>query len=233
MTDDAARDDAVETADAAPAAVPDAADGADGADAAERRKPTKAERLEAKAARLRAAEERRREAAEQRDAVGRQPALRGWLIATAVLSVVTAGLVVVLVLGYLSWQHQRDLDTARTGALTAAKAFAVDFGSYDYQHLDTEFGEVATKMTPSFAKSYLETSNKLKPTFTQYKVQVTARVQGAGVTSASTSKAVVVLFLDQTVKNSQSSTPRIDRNRLEIDLVKSKGRWLVDKVLAR
>jgi Mce-associated membrane protein len=192
-------------------------------------KPTKAEKLEAKAARLREAAERR--AADT--AAGRPPQRRGFVIATAVLAVVCAALVALLLVLYFSWQDQRDKTSARDDAVAAAKSFALDFGAYDYQHLDTEFQEVAQKMTPGFAKSYLQTSDKLKPTFEQYKTQVTAHIQGWGVTSSSTSKATVIVFLDQTVHTSQSTTPRIDRNRLEIDLVHTGGKWLVSKLLAK
>ena len=110
---------------------------------------------------------------------------------------------------------------ARDAAVAAAKSFAVDFGSYDYEHLDTEFQEVAELMTPAFAKSYLETSDKLKATFEQYKTQVTAKIQGSVSPRPSATEAVVVVFLDQTVHTSQSTAPRIDRNRLEIHLVKT------------
>jgi Mce-associated membrane protein len=194
-----------------------------------RPKPTKAERLEAKAARLRSAEERRAADA----AAGRAPKPVGLMVATGVLAGVVAALVALLLVLYFSWQHQRDENSARDDAAAAAKSFALDFGAYDYQHLDTEFQEVAHRMTPDFARSYLSTSDKLKPTFEQYKTQVTARIQGWGVTSSSTSGATVVVFLDQTVRTSQSSTPRIDRNRLEIHLVHSGGKWLVSKLLAK
>jgi hypothetical protein len=35
------------------------------------------------------------------------------------------------------------------------------------------------------------------------------------------------------VRTSQSSTPRVDRNRLEIHLVQQDGKWLVAKLLAK
>ena len=194
-----------------------------------RPKPTKAEKLEAKAARLRVEDERR--AADT--AAGRPPQRVGFVISTVVLGAVAAVLVALLLILFFSWQHQRDVNSARDDAVAAAKSFALDFGAYDYQHLDTEFQEVAQKMTPDFAKSYLDTSDRLKATFVQYKTQVTARIQDWGVTSASTSKATVIVFLDQTVRTSQSSTPRIDRNRLEIQLVHSGGKWLVAKLLAK
>jgi Mce-associated membrane protein len=158
--------------------------------------------------------------------------------------VLAAALATLLLITFFAWQHQKDVNashgqdttaaaTARAAAVDAAKSFAVDFGSYDYQHLDSEFQEVAGRMTPDFAKSYLETSGKLKHTFEQYKTRVTARVQGFGVTSATSTSAVVVVFLDQTVHTSQSATARIDRNRLEIHLVRTDGTWLVSKLLAK
>ena len=187
---------------------------------------------------------RGRGAARRAAAAGSAPSRRGLVIATAVSGAVAIALGTLLIITFLAWQHQKDVNSsrgqvstdvtaARVAAVAAAKSFAVDFGSYDYQHLDTEFQEVADRMTPDFAKSYLETSDKLKPTFEQYKTQVTARIQGIGVTSASATNAVVVVFLDQTVHTSQSTAPRIDRNRLEIHLVQTGGEWLVSKLLAK
>jgi len=209
-------------------------------------KPTRADKLEAKAARIRLQQERLAADA----AAGRLSDRQPFVIATVVLAVVAAALAALLLVTFLAWQDAKDskakaaaiggvsaapdLSAPTTAAaLATAKAFAIDFGSYDYQHLDTEFQEVAKRMTPSFAHSYLQTSEKLKPTFEQYKTQVTAQIQGFGVTSASPTAAVVVVFLDQTVRTSQTSTPRIDRNRLEIHLVYTGGKWLVSKLLAK
>lgn len=223
-------------------------------DAAPKVKLSKAERLEAKAARLRAEQERRAADA----AAGRTPGPRAGMLPLAVLGAIALALAAALVVFVVAWVNrgdelsrqravmqravaaaQHEAAAARIGnvndnpAVAAAKTFALDFGSYDYRHLDTDFAEVAKRMTPSFAKSYTETSDKLKPTFEQYKTQVTAQLQGWGLTSATLSEAVVVVFLDQTVRTSQSATPRIDRNRLEIQLVHSDGKWLVAKLLAK
>jgi hypothetical protein len=211
-----------------------------------RRKPTRAEKLEAKAARLRQEHERR--AAEA--AAGRLPDRQPFVIATIALAVVAAALAALLLITFFAWQDAKDSKAkaapvtsgaaapdlaapTTAAALATAKSFAVDFGTYDYQHLDTEFQEVAQRMTPSFARSYLQTSGKLKPTFVQYKTRVTATIRGYGVTSASSTAAVVVVFLDQSVMTSQSSIPRVDRNRLEIHLVYLDGKWLVSQLYLR
>ena len=207
-------------------------------------KLTKAQRLEAKAARLREAEQRR--AADV--ASGKPVASRGMVVAVAALTAIAVILAALFTVTLIGWLHRGDTidrDKAkitaaqaasvqgRNPAVAAAKEFALDFGSYDYRHLDADFSEVAQKMTTGFAKSYTQTSDQLKPTLTQYKTQVTARIQGFGLTSSRGNRAVVVVFLDQTVRTSQSSTPRIDRNRLEVHLVHVHGKWLVAKLLAK
>ena len=196
-------------------------------------KPTKAERLEAKAARL-------REQAQRRASAGTPPRPTPWIVATTVLAVVCAGLTALSIVLFVSREDQkntvddlRSANAVRSDVVQVAKTFALDFGSYDYRHLDTDFSEVAKRMTPSFAKNYTDTSSQLKATFLRYKTQVTAHIQGYGLTSVTGAQAVVVVFLDQTVRTSQSSTPRIDRNRLEVHLVRVKGKWLVAKLLAK
>ncbi|MDT4925013.1 MAG: Mce-associated rane protein [Pseudonocardiales bacterium] len=203
---------------------------------------TKAERLEAKAARLREAEA----LAAERAAENAAPAgsRNGWVIA---LGAVSAVLVVIVVLGavYLFQVRddrasaQRELAGLRSAATTratvvaVATTYAVDFGSYDYRHLDADFKKVASHLTPSFAANYTKSSDGLKPTIVQYQGKSTARVQGVGVSSATTSSATVIVFLDQTVTTSQSTTPRVDRNRLQMKLVRRNGTWLIENLLLK
>ncbi|MCW2596967.1 MAG: hypothetical protein JWP39_2855 [Jatrophihabitans sp.] len=223
--------------EAAPAEAGSAEAGAEeaaSADSPERPK-TKAERLEAKAARLRAADERRAELAAARAAAGVpvRPRSTGLIAAMAVLAVLVVALGAVVAVLVPAWLHQRDVNAARVSALTAAKSYAVDFGSYDYQHLDRDFAKVAAHLTPGFKKSYLDSSTKLQPAIVQYKGKSTATVQGLAASTATTAKVSVVILLDQTVTTSQSSTPRIDRNRLQMDLVRQKGTWLIAKLLLK
>jgi Mce-associated membrane protein len=151
----------------------------------------------------------------------------------AVLAVLVVALGAVVAVLVPAWLHQRDVNAARVSALAAAKSYAVDFGSYDYQHLDRDFAKVAAHLTPGFKKSYLDSSTKLQPAIVQYKGKSTATVQGLAASTATTAKVSVVILLDQTVTTSQSSTPRIDRNRLQMDLVRQQGTWLIAKLLLK
>jgi hypothetical protein len=115
-------------------------------------------------------------------------------------------------------------------AVTAARSYAGEFGSYDYRHLDADFAKVAAHLTPQFKTSYIASSSKLKPAIEQVKGVAVGSVRAAGLVSATDTTALVAVFLDQKVTTSQSSTPRIDRNRLLVSLVKSGDTWLISKL---
>ena len=145
------------------------------------------------------------------------------LIASIVIAGLTA-LTAVLAVKLSDRNHQNDL---RSSATSAARQFAIDFSTYDYRHLDQDFAKVSAHLAPSFREQYASTTSSLKSVVVQYRGVATASVQGLGVTSVSSTKAVVVVFLDQQVTNSATKTPRIDRNRLEVTLQRSKGQWLL------
>jgi Mce-associated membrane protein len=213
------------------------------------RKPTRAERLEAKAAQLRLSEQRAAERAEEQrqakaaasgDASGPGRGRLGWLLVAA--GVVIVGLAVALALVAVDLGHRDDqlatarrdanglsqLQSLRESALSSARKYAVDFGSYNYAKLDHDFQLVSSHLTKSFADKYAQISQQLKSVIVKYKGRSTATVQGAGVSSVTGKQAVVVLFLDQTVTTTQSSKPRVDRNRLTMTLQRqADGTWLI------
>jgi Mce-associated membrane protein len=50
------------------------------------------------------------------------------------------------------------------------------------------------------------------------------------VQSVSKDRAVVLLFVDQSVANTKLPDPRIDRSRMKMTLEKVDGRWRASKV---
>ena len=217
---------------------------------------TRAEELEAAAAKL-LAEAKSQRAAERAAARKAPPAdaptsrATGWIVATAVTATL---LVVALVAGVLWIVHLNNrndelaakyqkgrraaasatagpTDALRASALSAAKEYAADFASFDYQHLDADFAKVTAHLTPAFANSYQSVAAKLKATVVELKGRSTATVQAAAVQSVSATSAVVLIFVDQSITSAQSSTPRIDRQRMQMSLLRSKGTWLVDKLV--
>jgi Mce-associated membrane protein len=147
-----------------------------------------------------------------------------------VLGVVAIGLAVALALTMLQLGDNSNLDSARTSALAAARTYSVELAGYNYLHLDQDFAVVQSHSTPSFQHSFSQSSDALKSTLVKYHASASATVVAAGLVSASTSRAVALVFLDQTVTNSTQSKPTTDRSQVEITLVHSSGRWLIDQV---
>ncbi len=156
-----------------------------------------------------------------------------WMHSRAAL--VSAGalivaLVVGLALSLSALANQNALANSRSSALSAARTYTVELASYNYRDLDRDFSTVAANSTPSFRRTFAESSDALKSTLSRYKATAAAKVVATGVVSVSTSRAVVLVFLDQNIANSTQTKPSTDRSQVEITLVRSGGRWLVDQV---
>jgi len=146
----------------------------------------------------------------------------------AMLVVTLAGALVVTT---VQLRHRNAVDSARTSALAAAKTYAVELASYDYRHLDQDFGQVLAHSTPTFRQSFTQSSNALKSVLTKYNATSKATVVAAGIVSASTSRVVALLFLNQSVSNStQKGGPTSDQSRIEITMLHVGGKWLINAV---
>ena len=122
----------------------------------------------------------------------------------------------------------------RSSAQRAASADAALLGSYDYRNLTgpgSAWSKVEKQATPSFKKSFLSTSGDLGKLLTQYNATATAKVLTTGISTITTKRAVVLVFLDQTVTNQvQKSSNTSQPLRVEIVLSRQGGKWLVDNL---
>jgi Mce-associated membrane protein len=154
-----------------------------------------------------------------------------WLaagVAAAVLAATAtalAGVVTARVSSANAVEHTR---SEVIGAATSGVATVL---SYDYRHLDANFAAAERLLTPRFRKQYDDTTGKgVRPLAAKYKAISSADVSAAGVVDAQRDRAVVLVFVNQTVTNSQLTAPRLDRSRIDVTLVRSNGRWLIDKL---
>lgn len=123
---------------------------------------------------------------------------------------------------------------AGPGALTAEAAAARETRAtltYNYKTLAADFAAAEAGLTPKFRASYLgTTASSVTPLAAKYHAVSTATVSAAGVSVASPSAATVLLFVDQTVENTQLAHPRLDRSRIKVSMLKLNGHWLVDNL---
>jgi Mce-associated membrane protein len=154
----------------------------------------------------------------------------------AVVAVVALAVAVAVVLAVVVSGLSGRTDQAPSGSATAAVENAASAGakaalSYDYRHLGTDFAAAEKLMTPSFKANYISQTNRnVKAPAAKFHAVSDATIEGAGVASMSSSRATVLLFVDQTVRNTQLSAPRLDRSRVQVSLVRSNGKWLINNL---
>lgn len=151
---------------------------------------------------------------------------------------IVVGLLALLVLGaggFAGWQWYRhaQLDSAREAATGAARQFALDLTSYDFTKIDDNLKKVTGDSTDSFAKQYQSVANNLTQLMRQYKAVAKSTVVQTGIAEATTDRAVVLLFVDQTITNTNSPQPRVERNRLQLTVLNQDDTWRLDDVQLR
>lgn len=158
----------------------------------------------------------------------REPsARRRFLVIEGISLVVIVGLAIALIVSQVQLSNRDSLNPDRTSAVAAAKAYAHDVATYSYLHLHRDFGRVESESTPSFRRSFIRSSDGLAKVLVQYKATASAKVLAAGVASISSTKAVVLLFVNQSVANSAQKGVSTDNSRIEVTLSRSDGRWLL------
>jgi Mce-associated membrane protein len=130
---------------------------------------------------------------------------------------------------------QNAASARRAEVLAAAQKYGVYLSSYSYKNLTgngSDWKLVSANATASFNHDFSQTSGSLGQLLRQYNATATGKVVAAGISSVTTSKAVVLLFIDQTVTNSanKSSTPQTQPLRVLLTMVHQHGRWLIDSL---
>jgi Mce-associated membrane protein len=173
----------------------------------------------------------------------RRPSSGGWWGSRASLLVLSAVLLVavlltsLLALGLLGNRGIEDIrqadatDSAGLAATAAAERAATAILAYNASSLDSDQAAAARFMTPTFARKYDATFEKVvKPAAEESKAKVTAEVQGSSVVRAAPDRVRVLLFVDQTTVSTANEGPQKALNRVEMDMVERSGTWLVDNI---
>ncbi|MGV0741317.1 DUF3329 domain-containing protein [Mycolicibacterium sp. XJ870] len=151
---------------------------------------------------------------------------------------VAVGAVVVLIAGlsalsgYLGWQsyQAKQLQAAGDEALRTANSYAVTLTSVDTNNLDANFKAVLDGSTGEFRDVYAESSTQLRQLLIDHKATGHGLVVDSAIKSVSTDEVVVLLFVDQTVTNTEVPDPRVDRSRIVMTMQKADGQWKAAKV---
>jgi Mce-associated membrane protein len=154
----------------------------------------------------------------------RQYLRRGILPSLLVVSLAVSGF-----LGWKQWQEHQ-IKQAGEQAQQAAIAYAQVLTSIDSNNVDQNFRQVLDGATGEFKDMYTQSSVQLRQLLIDNKATAHGVVVDSAIQSESTNKVVVLVFIDQTVTNTQAPDPRIDRSRIKITMEKVDGRWRASKV---
>jgi Mce-associated membrane protein len=134
--------------------------------------------------------------------------------------------------GFLGWKlwQEHQVRAAGEQAQQAAIAYAQVLTSIDANKVDENFRQVLDGATGEFKDMYTQSSVQLRQLLIDNKASAHGVVVDSAIQSESTNKVVVLVFIDQTVANSTSPDPRIDRSRIKMTMEKVDGRWRASKV---
>lgn len=149
---------------------------------------------------------------------------------TLVLFAVAAAAVACLVLSALTAPRLAaagDREQRRTEVLQAARQHAVNFTTLDHQHLDRDLGRVLAGATGEFKEQFRAGAEDLSELVTANEAVSEGEVLEAGIVSDDEDSARVLVVADSTVTNLAGPAPQKRHYRLQLDLVRDSGRWLV------
>jgi Mce-associated membrane protein len=153
---------------------------------------------------------------------------RGWLKPALIGGLAAA----VGAAGFFGWQFMQEHQVKAAGedAQRAAVTYAQVLTSVDSDKVDENFKQVLDGATGEFKDMYSQSSVELRQLLIENKATAHGVVVESALQSASKDKAVVLLFVDQSVSNTKLPDPRIDRSRMKMTLEKVDGTWRASKV---
>ena len=151
----------------------------------------------------------------------------GRLALLAALAVVAVAAVAVLVTAGSRVSAASARDERRSQILSAARQQAVDFTTLDYRHLDRDLGRVLRGATGDFRSQFRSGTKDLSTLVTQNKAVSRGEVLDAALVSDDTDSARVLVVADSTVTNAAQPSPAKRHYRMQLDMVRHGGRWLV------
>jgi len=148
--------------------------------------------------------------------------LRRWLAVATLAATVGCG-------GWLALQHYQT-HLAGEQALEAAEAFALRLSDIDADNIDRSFAAIAEGATGEFATMHTRSGVRLRQQLIDASATARGSIADAALKSADRNHAVVVLLVDQAVRNADHPEPVLDRSRIRMTMDKVDGRWLASRV---
>ena len=167
---------------------------------------------------------------EAEDSAAPERRLPRWLVAAA-----AALLVLATFLGVLAAQYKSQLDRERNrreDVEELAARFAANFVTYDYRTLDDSLRRITADATPKFGNDYERLfRTSVSALITETRAQSRGTVTDVFLGEIEDESANVLTVLNVERQGISGRVP-VAGTYLELDLVRTQGRWKVDNVTA-
>jgi Mce-associated membrane protein len=104
--------------------------------------------------------------------------------------------------------------------------------SYNWQTLDKDVTAAEAVMEPSFRSEYAKTMASVKAQTVKNQVKLSAAAVASSVVTASPTKVVALVFVNQVTTAKGTNNQRIDQNRVLVTLTRHGGEWRVSQMKA-
>ncbi|MBB2993164.1 Mce-associated membrane protein [Mycolicibacterium iranicum] len=161
------------------------------------------------------------------------PAQRGvdWSRVVAFIVLPALALLLAAGAGYLKWQDNsvRNSEVASITSVQAARDTAIALLSYAPDTVEQQLGAARERLTGEFLDSYTTLTNDvIVPGAKEQQISAIASVPAAASVSATPDRAVVLLFVNQTVTVG-SDAPTDNASSVRVTLERHGDRWLISE----
>jgi Mce-associated membrane protein len=122
---------------------------------------------------------------------------------------------------------------AYVGALQAARSGIVDVASFDYLTLDDDIQQIRRVTTGDLQKESVDQLDQRRQQITDSEAVVDTKVVGAAVGAADADSATVFAVIQSTQQSKASQQAQVQRYRIQVDLTRVGGRWLLSGITGR
>jgi len=121
---------------------------------------------------------------------------------------------------------------ARDAGMQAATTLTQKVLSYDWKTLDADMKASEALLAPTFRSEYTKAMTNVKAQTVKNQVKLTASAVATSIVSASETKVVALVFVNQVTTAKDAGNQRVDQNRVLVTLTRDGGEWRVSKMNA-
>jgi Mce-associated membrane protein len=128
------------------------------------------------------------------------------------------------------WYGDRQTDRAREQAVAAAKQATVDFVSVSAASVDRDLQRILAGTTGDFRDEFSRGQSQVRAAVVENNVESRGTVLRAALLSGDSRRATVLVAIDATVRNTNAPDGRQSHYRVQVELSRRDGTWLVSRL---